>query len=314
MPRDGRVADLSDRGLRLLTREPHQRGETVAVSLALPDEDELLTASGTVRWCAEAAEGRRWYATGLEWSALDETSRYRLHTFLQQRIAQRRDTADRPEPWGDDRMRWWWVGLVALGAALIVLVAFVLSVLHTNRVLDGAVSHRNAVITRLERQGAQLVSTLEVTQTRLHGTLQELEQLERHAQQLADEAGRLSEDVQQVQAAYAQARADRERLIDEVISLERHRLELGRRLSSIPDLRLAIRDAVEARAQEDRLRMPPAWLPTPDTVWGNRGFVLKDGVSTLGPEPGGPWIKVHEPEALSAAPAADEPASSSSSP
>ncbi len=66
LPRDGRITDLSERGVGLLVREAHRIGEVLTVGFSLPGDRTTLTATGVVRWSNPPQKGR-WYPVGLDW-------------------------------------------------------------------------------------------------------------------------------------------------------------------------------------------------------------------------------------------------------
>src|SRR3989338_9581565 len=85
LPQEGRVLNLSERGVGLLTREPRRVGERMAVNIPLPGEEGLVTASGIVQWSGSPIQRGRWHPTGLEWLPLEETAFHRLESFLRPR-------------------------------------------------------------------------------------------------------------------------------------------------------------------------------------------------------------------------------------
>jgi hypothetical protein len=303
IPRDGRTTDISEHGLGLLTRDTPRLGERIAVSFSLPGDDDSFTASGEVRWAEPPSDGRGFSRVGLQWLPIEETARYRLHAFLQSPVtvpsgAGRARTA-RPESW---------LPRVALRVSVVfgalTLLAFGLAVAsleQTNRLLDVAVQQRNAIIGQLELQSAQLQTQLRNTQRDLSLATVDATQMDLQGRAMREEIARLQAEGQRFQAAYARVQDQRVDLIGQVASLETERSELLRRLTSLPELRLAVREAIEARTRADQAsrlarlkarRDAEAWLT------GNRGFLVLDGASTF-PRPA-LSVRVHDPQPVPA--------------
>ena len=113
----------------------------------------------------------------------------------------------------------------------------------------------------------------------------------------------LTLDVQRAEESFTRVRAEREALMQRVLDLEQERLQLTQRLSSIPDLQLAIREAIaarrEARRVQRRLRVQAKReAEYQRTQTGNHGYFIRDGRATVGRST--IWIRVHDPSALSA--------------
>jgi signal transduction histidine kinase len=307
VPRDGRLADLSERGVRVFTREAHPLGERITVSFRLPGEPDPLTVTGSVRWSNPQATRGGWHATGLEWLPLDGGAGDSLQSFLNgQALAA-------PRRWQDLRRRktvtirsdWLRAGLWAGVLAAVMLVAVMAGLKASNHRLGEAVERRNALIAQLERRAAELTQQLRTTKVDLGMATAELSGMDEHLRTLQREAQRLSDEVERFQRSYTRVREEREQLIVEVLRLEQQRMELSRRLASLPELRLAIQEAIQARIQAERaqraaerqarlLRLREEEARPP--VRGNQGYVVFEGRPVIGG-----WttiIRVHEPHLL----------------
>lgn len=308
LPRDGRVANVSERGIGLLCREPHREGEQVTVSFSLPGAEDGFTATGLVRWSSATRQGR-WYPAGLEWLPLEDTTRNRLHSFLYGKPQQ---PAAKPAPPASVRLtiltRVLWI---AAGLALAGTVSFWVTNLQKQaRELEREVAQRNAIITQLRQKERRLAARetwlsqeLDVARTHLQVAAGEVSRLDEYAQQLSQDASRLNQEVQMFQQSYDQVQQERAVLVKEVMDLEQQKLELAKRLSSVPDLQMAIREAINARrraeAEQRRLRMPLRALTDIEIrPEDNQGYLVRDGQPTgARPAKSTMWIKVHEPTA-----------------
>ena len=300
IPRDGRLANLSACGAGLLAQETHRVGERLTVSFSLPEEEELLTATGVVHWSDAQARQGRWYPLGLEWLPMEETARHRLQTFLSSR------TQDRSLPLGIWGMRSATVRPLLLRTALVLgvlLVAgftlWVLSLSQKNRALGEALEQRNAIIRHVEAREATLEDELAAARAQLASTSNTVAHFGEQTQELEAEVGRLNGEVERFQQSYVRIREEREQLIQRVLDLQQERLRLAKRLSSIPALRLAIREAVEARSSAQRHARQQTLMARKDAarryaLEGNQGYLVRNGRPTAGRST--MWIRVHEPE------------------
>ena len=305
LPRDGWITNVSERGAGLLTREAHRSGEQLTVTFSLPGADDLVTATGEVRWSDQPPK-RRWYPVGLEWFPLEETAGNRLKTFL---AASAKSSSARTHLTVRRFPRWTGIILIAqLGAAMLIgsLVSrWVQSLRQENQQLQAELQQRNLLISTLEQDEAQLQEELEATKARFVATTEEVARLDQQAKWLEMEVQRLGQDVERFQGSYVQVREEREALMQRVLDLEQERTALTRRLSSVSELRRAIREAVDARnqtAQAQRRRIIEAKREASrqGSLTGNRGYLLRKGRSTAGTAT--MWIRVHEPEPLLATP------------
>jgi hypothetical protein len=289
IPRDGRLTNLSERGAGLLTQETHRVGARLTLTFPLPEEEEPLTASGVVHWSDARARQGHWYPLGLEWLPMEETARHRLYTFLSRR------TQDRPLHVSGEQI----LSLdfhpvlrrIALFLGTLLLAGFALwalSLSQKNRALGEALEQRNAILVRIEQREAALERELMSARAQLASASTAVANFGEQTQTLEDEVGRLSGEVERFQQSYVRLREEREQLIQRVLASEQERLRLAARLSSIPELRLAIREAVKARHSADTARQHAAE--------GNRGYLVRRGQPTAGRST--MWIRVHEVEPL----------------
>jgi len=169
------------------------------------------------------------------------------------------------------------------------------------RSLGEALEQRNAIFRYMEQREAALERELTFAKAQLTTASTAAASFGEQTQELQTEVGRLSGDVERFQASYVQLREEREQLMQRVMALEQQRLQLAARLSSIPDLRRAIREAVEARRRAQRQARAHTLLARAEaarqsTTEGNRGYLVRNGQPTAGRST--MWIRVHEPEPL----------------
>lgn len=308
LPRDGRLCNLSERGAGVLVRTTPKPGERLTLSISLPGEDEPLIATGLVRWSCPEAPKSRWQSLGLEWLPLEEASRYRLRRFLyaatQQPVA--RSTAP-SRSWRPSlpAMRRVVFGLVLFAAAAAggILCLWVLSLQGENRLLATEMSHRDAMISLLQQHNTRLAVELGTAKSSLEATTAEVVRLDRQTQQLGNEIQHLTTGVGEVQRSYRQVREERDQLMQQVLGLEQERAALEKRLSSVDELRLAIRETIEARrlAQGVQRQLLAQERRTADLQLltdGNQGYLIREGRSTLAPRTGGGGviIRVLDPQ------------------
>ncbi len=308
IPRDGRITNLSERGVGLLAHEVHHLGERVTVSFSIPDDEEPLTATGVVRWSDPQPYQGRWYPVGLEWLPLEDTARHRLHTFL----GSYRQTIGGRTPFRRQTSLRTAQQLVIGGVLVIGLLIGVFSLSWavslqgdnhrlsgTIQQLSGTIQERNRMVSQLAQRGIQLEQALAASKTQLAAASEAMAQLDHQAKYFEGGVQRLSQEVDRFQQSYVQLREEREQLVQRVLDLEQERLLLSNRLSSIPDLRRAIHDAVDARRQAKRLARLKDRRQTIErdrALGGNRGYLVWDGQPTT--RRSTVWIKVHDPEPL----------------
>ncbi|MBI4341674.1 MAG: PilZ domain-containing protein [Candidatus Omnitrophica bacterium] len=308
LPCDGRMLNISERGAALLIGEPRREGEQITASFSLPGEEGPVTITGTVRWSSPSRK-RRWHTVGLEWLPLEEATRNRLHAFLYapkpsaEAPAALRNPKSRRSAWG---LRAMWAAALIAAAAVAWLWGSTLQ--QEARRLREGVAQRNAVITTLQqredqlaRREALLQQELGTAKAHLASATGEMARLDQQAQGLAGDAQRLTQEVAWFQQSYDQVQRQRAELIQQVIGLEQERLRLIGRLSSLPELHVAIREAIEARrhveVEQRRQRLDTVRRTDIDIREGdNQGFIVRDGRPTLS-RGTVMWIRVHEPEA-----------------
>ena len=302
IPRDGRLTNLSERGAGLLAHETHRLGARLTVSLSLPEEEEPLTATGVVHWSDARLRQGHWYPLGLEWLPMEETARHRLHTFLSRRAPSRPLRLSGEKILGLNLQPLLVRTALVLGALLVAgFAVWVFSLAQKNRALGEAVEQRNAIIRHVEQREQRLEQALAEAAAQLTAVSQAAAQFGRQTSELETEVGRLNGEVERFQDSYVRIREERKQLIQQVLELEQERTGLAKRLSSIPELRRAIREAVEARRSLQRqarlqtLRSRAA-ARRPDAPDGNHGYLVRNGqpVATHSTV----WIRVHDPEPL----------------
>ena len=301
LARDGLLMNLSERGAGLRLHETHQPEERVAVSVPLPGADEPVTLTGSVRWSEPPARLRRWYAVGVEWlppeASVLERVRSFLHTLGPPSASQ---AATKRSPMVRAMLQGTIVAGIIVGVLLVTLyLSWVRALQWENRQLVSDVRKRDVVIANLEQDGVRLQHELASAKSDLAVTASAVSQLDTRAKQLTGDIQQLNTAVDHVQQSYLQVRQERGRLMERVMQLEQERARLASRLASVPVLRLAIRDAVEARRQaqaEQRRRLLQLQQAADRRrlAQGNRGYLLRDGRPTASPST--VWIHVHQPE------------------
>ena len=298
--RDGRIADVSERGTGALMRERHRSGELVTLGFSLPGAEDTLTATGIIRWSGPESPKGTWHRAVVEWLPLEDATRNRLHQFL--------ETA-KPAP---ERRTTSGAGTFVRRAALIAsavaigllgwgLYRWASRVEMENTELVSSVQRRDAIIHFLGQEGQRLKFELDDAHQRLAETAGAVERLDAQAQFFGKEVERLNQDVAQFQRSYLESREERAQLMQRVLTLEQEKTSLAKRLNSVDELKLAIREAIERRKQvqqADRLAIlktkrdaQEQWLSQ-----GNRGYLVRDGRPTIGRST--VWIRVHEPETV----------------
>jgi hypothetical protein len=331
IPKDGRVLNLSERGAGLLLRDARRVGERLTLTLFLPEETDVLTGTGVVRWSDTKARRGWWHSTGLEWLPFEDTDRHRLETFLcrhPQITAAGRGIASGVS--SSTIMRSVLsAGLVWMLAVGIVGIVWGLWLNQQNRQLGDAIHQRNAVINQLEEQEQRLSLELGAANSRFAQTTQEVVRLDTQTRQLGSTLEGLTQELDRVQQSYAAAGNERDALIQRVLDLEQQkayserqrtlseserakleqeRSRLALRLSSLPELRLAIREAVKVRRQAQRAKrrlfiQQQREAERKALAAGNYGYLVREGIPTASRST--VWIRVHEPDAVaSATPAA----------
>ena len=101
-----------------------------------------------------------------------------------------------------------------------------------------------------------------------------------------------------MKTSYLQVQEERDRFIQQALELEQERASLASRLSSIPELRRAIEEAIEVRKQarqaERLTRLEGRRTADHELTQGNRGYLIREGRPTIGLST--VWVHVHELE------------------
>jgi len=310
LPRDGRLVNLSERGAGMLVREARKLGEQVTISFSLPQSADALTATGLVRWAAASGKGK-WHAAGLEWLPLEEASRNRLHAFLYAQPASV-TTPTPPTPGSSGKkinFSWlpWAAAIILLAAVMFAWVQF--SERRAAK-LEMGLAQRNTVINvlkdreqRLAQRESWLRQELVTAKTHLATASGEIARLDEQANTLGADAQRLRQEVDLFQQSYDTAQKEHADLIQQVLNLEQERLRLVGKLSSLPELQIAIRESIEARRQEQRAEWvshfrfsAPSNRDTQIRPEDNQGFIVRNGQPTQR-RGSSMSIRVLEPEA-----------------
>lgn len=191
--------------------------------------------------------------------------------------------------------------LVALVAIVVISLWRATSVEQQKRQIAKAYDEAKQVLAQLETDRGRLSEELEragrtmsAQATDLQALQQELSRVEGEMQQTVSELAILHQE-------HAQLREQNTSLASQLSSVTTEKQQLEARLSSLKELRLAIRDVkrkvwedqwatwrarVQAQREEDQRRLAS----------GNRGYLVRDGVTTLGSEV---RLRVHvrEPQA-----------------
>lgn len=293
------MMNLSERGIGLFTREAHVTGERMTVTLSHSGDSEGVTATGVVRWSNQPASRGRWFPMGLEWLTLEEGTHNRLRSLLGSQVQLSRA----PRAFRPARERVLRALLVTTVSLLSIVIGgfvawYVWLLAQENRQLHGAVQQRNVLIRQLAEHDEELRRELGTAKAQLATTMSEVIRLDQQSQRLGGDVQRLTQHVEQVQQSYVAVNEEREALMRRVLDLEQERLLLVRRWSSVPDLRLAIRDAIKVRQEAQRAQWQSRLQAKRDAerqqeALGNRGYLVWEGRPTIrGP---GMLIRVHDP-------------------
>ncbi len=307
LPRDGRITNMSERGIGLLVQEPHQQGERITVSFSLENENDLLTATGVARWSSSMPVHGRWFPLGIEWLPFEETTRNRMRAYLQEHYKKPAPSAGKLhasaklKPTSDatlDRM------LVRAGTIVGLTATVILAVwsrhLHQQTLgLGQLIRERNAVITQMQAQTLGIQTELERAQAGLAVTVKQVARLDRQNEFFGAQMERLNENLETIRLEYARLRDDYTQLALERTEMsqklsfsELERQELSRRLSSVPELRQTIRELTSsARSSARTVSVKSAQEETvpPQTIQEQ----------TVQTSSGNGWIRVHEPQVIS---------------
>ena len=292
LPRDGRITDVSERGVGLLVREAHRIGEILTVGFSLPGDRTTLTATGVVRWSNPPQKGR-WYPVGLDWMQVEETTRNRLQQFLSRARNAPPPPAPAAAPARSTRRT---VVIIAIAIALLLIGGAVWlwgrSLQWENQQLQGVVEQRETVIGHLMLQGTQLRQALGTTKTYVAESIAEIVRLDQQTQKAGIQMDALTLQVERIQDSYTQVREERESLMQHVLNLEQDKVDLAKQLATLQALRVAVQDAVDAR----RISFWRGVRPLDEGMLdGNGGYLLRNGRSTFGVTS---RIRVHDLESF----------------
>lgn len=302
--RDGELIDLSERGVGLLASESHPTGESITVTLSLPGAEDSTTATGVVRWSAAPTGPWTRHRVGLEWTPLAHTTHQRLHAFLS---AATRAAAPSFGPWQAIRQGWTrhQLGLIiGLTGGITFLAAgswWMYMLRQENRQLQTAIRQRNETIHELAQRDAVLQQELRLAKTHLASTSEEVARLDYEAQQMERGMQQLTHDVAQFQQSYGQIKDERNRLAQQVLSLEQQRASSPGLVVSSRELRRVVRETLAAHRKarrQPRLKGFRAIEPQRSSAH-NGGYVVRDGQPTTSTST--VWIRVHDPESLPSA-------------
>lgn len=305
LPRDGELIDLSERGVGLLTSESHPAGESITITLSLPGAEDSMTATGVVRWSAAPTGPRTRHRVGLEWTPLAHTTHQRLHAFFSTTT---QATAQAFGPWQVIRQGWarHQLGLIiGLTGGVVFLMAgsrWMYVLRQENRQLQMAIQQRNETMHQLAQRDAVLQQELRLAKTHLASTSEEVARLDYEAQQMERGMQQLTHDVVQFQQSYRQIKDERNRLAQQVLSLEQQRANSPSLFMSSHELRRVVRETLAAHRKARRqphLKEFRAIEPQRSSTH-NGGYVVRNGQPTTNTST--MWIRVHDPESLPSAP------------
>jgi chromosome segregation ATPase len=158
-----------------------------------------------------------------------------------------------------------------------------------------------AALTQLEEERVQLNEELSQARQTLDSQATNLEQLQGELGRVHARLGQAEQEISRLQSEQAALRQGNVNLIDQLTTVVQEKQVLEAKLSSLQELRLAMR-SVKQRLREERWQ---AWLAHVESeraedqrqlAQGNHGFVVRNGVSTLGAR-SSLQVRVLQPEA-----------------
>ena len=164
--------------------------------------------------------------------------------------------------------------------------------------ISAAYEQAQELAAQLSAERNHLSQELSTSQQTVEGQATEMDHMK---QELSGVQERLDQTVQQLASMQRQHEALREQqtsLTNQLSSATQEKEALAAKLSSLKELRVAIRD-VKQRLRDDRWA---AWRAHVESFQradqaalasGNRGFIVRNGASTLGAKPGTPRMNVH---------------------
>lgn len=283
-PSAGRLTNLSVRGAGFLLSSPLTPGNRLTTRLTLPNDDLPLTLDGVVRWCATSPVKGGSYPVGVELTPLDDTARFRLQSFVSAQTVQA-DAGGRLGPF----IRWWPEGVptrmvrvseLLLGGLLIAALAlWILILQRKNEQLLQALAERTMLVSQLEARQQQLQEQVKQTGLEALDSAAEVQRLKSHTARLEGEVEWLAQNLRDLKEAYARVQLERRHL-------EQRQVELTQRLTSLPHLRQAMREAIRVRRRQrwEAWRQRAARLRETNRLasqHGNHGYVVYQGRPTL---------------------------------
>ena len=145
------------------------------------------------------------------------------------------------------------------------------------------------MVAELERQRSQLSGEVDTARKTITGQADELNGLQSQLKSVQDRLDKTVADLASLQREHEQLQQHDESLTSQVGALQAQKQQLEVKLSSLKELRLAIRD-VKRKMRDERWA---AWrahiegLKKADQerlASGNRGYVIREGTPTLGSE------------------------------
>ena len=297
----GRLTNLSVQGAGLLISSPLAPGSRLTTRLTLPDDDLPLTLDGVVRWCATSPANGGTYPVGMELTALDDTARFRLQSFVTAQTAHlgARGRLGSFSRWWPERVPTRVVRaseLLLIGLVIATLALWILILQRKNEQLLQALAERTVLISQLEARHQQLEEQVKQAGLEALDSAADIQRLQRHTARLEEDVEWLSQNLRDLKEAYARVQVERS-------ILEQRQADLTQRLTSVAELRKAMRDAIQVgrRQRWEAWRQRLALLRETERLAsqsGNRGYVMYQGRPTL---TAGHHlaIHVHAPEAIS---------------
>ena len=299
-PASARLTNLSLRGAALVSSQGLDADAQVTLRFSLPHDDTPLSIGGRIRWTDGASGFPPRYAAGVEFGALDETTRFCLNAFLEEQAHHLKSVAPPSSPWREPLQRIASLPLAkhvrGLVMALVIagLSLAILGLQRYNRRLRQTLEDHARVIQQLETHHELLVTELHTTQQQTALLGQQLNDLQLYTSQLESHADALADQLAQTRQEYVRLLDDRETLRQQFTQLEQQQQTLEARFHSLPDLRQAMAEAIALQrrrvwlARREQLRL----LDQQELASGNRGYLLQRSAS---PDPT-LSIRVHAPQ------------------
>lgn len=78
---NARLIDISETGVRFLSRRPHKQGEILSISLYIRDAKVRIIGQGLVAWC-KLYDERGYFEVALRYTTVSNSIRARLSLFI----------------------------------------------------------------------------------------------------------------------------------------------------------------------------------------------------------------------------------------